>query len=69
MMDRDFEAVITRPGRWIYHVDITDGFMGMNSPWLAFSRAHAERRARRKLAWYRRKFGPPRERWTIPGAP
>jgi hypothetical protein len=59
------EAVITREGRWVYHVTITDGLTQLNSPWLAFGRSHAERRARRKLAWYVRRFGPPRESWTI----
>jgi hypothetical protein len=61
----DPKAVITRQGRWIYSIDIIEGFTGMNRPWIAFSRAHAERRARRKLAWYLRKYGPPREQWTI----
>lgn len=64
------EAVITREGRWIYHIDITDGLLRLNSPWIAFGRRHAEHRARKKLAWYVRKFGPPRESWTIkPGQP
>jgi hypothetical protein len=59
------EAVITREGRWIYHINITDGLMGLNSPRIAFGRRHAEWCARRTLAWYVRKFGPPRESWTI----
>lgn len=67
--DPEPEAVITCRGRWIYHIDIINGLTSMNTPWLAFGRAHAEKRARKKLAWYRRKFGPPRERWTIHSAP
>lgn len=62
------EAVITRQGRWIYHVDIVDGMTAMNSPWVAFGRRHAERKARKKLAWYMRRFAAP-ERWTIRPAP
>ena len=63
--DSEPEVVITRPGRWIYHIDIEHGITGMNQPWLAFGRAHAERKARRKLAWYRRKFVTEPDRWTI----
>ena len=61
----DPEAVITREGRLIHHVSIDDGMMGLNSPRIAFGRRHAEWLARRTLAWYVRKFGPPRERWTV----
>jgi hypothetical protein len=60
-------AEITRAGRLVYHINIIDGISGMNSPWIAFGRSHAEKRARRKLAWYKRKYGPPRERWEIRG--
>jgi len=65
--DSDPVVVITRPGRWVYHIDIQHGITGMNHPWLAFSRAHAVRKARRKLAWYRRKFMIEPERFTIGG--
>jgi hypothetical protein len=61
----DPEAVITRRGRWVYSIEIVDGVIGMSAPWHAFSRRHAESRARKKLAWYVRKFGPPQEHWTI----
>ena len=58
-------VVITRPGRWIYHIDIHQGITGMSSPWWAWSASHAERKARKKLAWYRRQFMTDPPRWTI----
>jgi hypothetical protein len=64
-LDDPPRAQITRQGRWIYHIDIVHGIIRLNAPWIAFGRAHAEKRARKRLAWYQRKFGPPRERWTI----
>ena len=67
--DDEPEVVITRPGRWIYHINIHRGLTSRNTPWLAFGPAHAQRKARRKLAWYRRTFMAEPERWTIGGQP
>ena len=63
---RSPKAVIERRGRWIYEVTIEDDPMVIAGPYTAFGRRDAERCARKKLARYLRKFGPPRERWTIP---
>jgi hypothetical protein len=57
-------AEITRVGRRTYQIQIVHGLTSCGS-WRAYSRPHAERKAREKLAWYKRKFGPPREQWTI----
>jgi hypothetical protein len=58
------EAEITRPGRWVYQIRIIEGITACGT-WHAFSRSRAEGKARKKLAWYRRRFGPPREQWTV----
>lgn len=63
--DDPVQAEITRNGRLpVYRIAIVRHISSYGT-WLAFSRAHAEKRARKKLAWYQRKFGPPRERWTV----
>ena len=58
-------AEITKTGRWTYEINIIQGITS-TGPRFRLGRSAAERCARLKLAWWIRKFGTPREHWTIP---
>ncbi len=59
------EAVIEATGRWWYHMNIRHGLTELNEGWFVFGRRRAEKVARRKLRWYRRKLACEADRWTI----
>jgi hypothetical protein len=45
-------AVVTRVGRWMWHIKISDGLMETTPPWRAWGRKRAQRKAASKLGWY-----------------